>query len=127
MAGLGLGGMMNATEYQKLAARTLIDEPDFQITDDQIMVVWNALGLAGESGEIVEQIKKGVFHQHGLDLVKLRKELGDVMWYVAALCTKLGFSMDEIMEENIEKLKVRFPEGYTSTDSIARKDVTDGR
>lgn len=115
---------MDAKEYQKLAARTLIDKPDFEISDREIMAIWDAIGLAGEAGEVADHIKKGVFHQHGIDLEKLQKEIGDVLWYAAALCTTLGMDMSEVMQANIEKLKVRYPNGYSSTDSQKRVDVT---
>lgn len=115
---------MNATEYQQLAARTLIDAPGFEIPNEDIMVVWNAIGLAGEAGEVAEHVKKGVFHQHGLDRDVLAKELGDVLWYVAALCTKTGLDMGEIMQANIDKLRKRYPNGYSSVDSQARVDAT---
>jgi NTP pyrophosphatase (non-canonical NTP hydrolase) len=114
---------MNATEYQRLAARTLIDRPDFEITDKQIMIVWCAVGLAGETGEVMEHVKKGIFHQHGLDPEKMRKELGDVLWYVAGLCSTLGLDMGEVMTENVEKLRRRYPNGYSSADSIRRVDT----
>jgi NTP pyrophosphatase (non-canonical NTP hydrolase) len=114
---------MNASEYQELAARTLIDRPDFDISDPAIMLVWNAIGLAGEAGEVCEHIKKGVFHQHGIDQEKLAKELGDVLWYVAALATKAHLDMGEIMQANIDKLRLRYPNGYSSQDSQRRVDV----
>lgn len=114
---------MDANEYQQLARRTLIDRPDFPISDQDVMLVWNAIGLAGEAGEVAELVKKGVFHQHGIDVAKLQKELGDVLWYVAALCSKAGIDMGEVMQANIEKLKTRYPEGFTSTASQQRVDV----
>ena len=118
-----IGGKMRANEYQKLAARTLIDKPDREITDDEIMIIWNAIGLAGEAGEVVDTIKKAIFHQHGLNQTQLIKEIGDVLWYVAALCTKLGIDMESVMIQNIEKLKRRYPNGYSSEDSRSRVDV----
>jgi len=93
---------MNANTYQKLANRTLIDRPDFEITDEQTMIAWNAIGLTGEAGEVADLVKKQIFHQ-----------LGDVLWYVAALCTEFGFTLEEVMQHNIEKLKARFPDGYS--------------
>lgn len=114
---------MNATEYQKLATRTLIDKPGFPISDEEIMIIWNAIGLAGEAGEIAELVKKGIFHQHGLDREKLAKELGDCLWYLTSLCTKLDFDLSEIMQANIEKLQIRYPNGYSSQDSQSRVDV----
>ena len=116
-------GPMTASEYQHLAARTLIDGPDFEIPDNEIMLVWNAIGLAGEAGEVAELVKKGVFHRHGVDREKLAKELGDVLWYVAALCTKASLDMGEVMQANIDKLRERYPNGYSSEDSKRRVDV----
>lgn len=113
---------MNADTYQKLAGRTLIDGPDAAYTDEQIMLVWNALGLAGEAGEVADLVKKGVFHQHGLDRERLIKELGDVLWYTAALATKLGVSLSEVMERNIAKLAARYPDGYSPEASRKRVD-----
>ncbi|HEX9332976.1 MAG TPA: nucleoside triphosphate pyrophosphohydrolase family protein [Anaerolineales bacterium] len=114
---------MNASDYQKQAARTMIDQPGFEIPGHEIMVVWNALGLAGEAGEVAELVKKGVFHRHSIDLTKLEKEIGDVLWYAAALCTTLDLDLGEIMQTNIEKLKVRYPNGYSSADSQRRIDA----
>jgi NTP pyrophosphatase (non-canonical NTP hydrolase) len=76
------------------------------------MIAWNALGLAGEAGEVADLIKKGIFHQKGLDKENLKKELGDVLWYLTALCSDLGLSLEEVMQHNIKKLKARYPEGY---------------
>jgi NTP pyrophosphatase (non-canonical NTP hydrolase) len=114
---------MNASDYQEQAARTQIPEPGFDIPGHEMMLVWNALGLAGEAGEVAELVKKGVFHRHSIDRTKLEKELGDVLWYASALCTALGLELGEIMQINIEKLKVRYPNGYSSIDSQQRLDV----
>lgn len=111
---------MKAIEYQQQAARTLIDKPDREYTDAEIMTVWNATGLAGEAGEVVDYIKKAIFHQHGLDIPTLVDELGDVMWYVAAICTTLGIDLEDVMHRNIDKLKARYPNGYSADDSRAR-------
>jgi NTP pyrophosphatase (non-canonical NTP hydrolase) len=117
---------MNGNEYQRLAGRTLIDGPDAEYTGAEIMLAWNALGLAGEAGEVADTIKKAVFHRHALDRDELIKELGDVLWYVAALCSKLDVPLSEVMERNIEKLKKRYPEGYSSDASKVRVDVEGG-
>jgi NTP pyrophosphatase (non-canonical NTP hydrolase) len=117
---------MDANEYQRLAGRTLSDKPDFEITDDEVMLAWNVMGLAGEAGELAEAVKKMVFHQHGLDREKLAKELGDVCWYVAAVASCLGLSLSDVMETNIEKLRRRYPDGYSPAASMARVDVIKG-
>jgi len=114
---------MTPTDYQREAARTLIDHPDFDLSDPDIMLAWNALGLAGEAGEVADLIKKAIFHRHDIDKAEVAKELGDVLWYVAALCTNLGLDLSDVMQANIEKLKLRYPNGYSSSDSLKRVDV----
>lgn len=70
-----------------------------------------ALGLAGETGEICEKLKKAIRDDGGKvgpeRLAAVRKELGDVLWYVAALCTELGLEMDAVAEQNLQKLAAR--------------------
>jgi len=105
---------MKANTYQQLASRTMIDKPDLEISPKQVTLSWWAIGLAGESGEVLDLVKKGIYHQQGMDMDKIKKELGDVLWYVSALCGELGFTLEEVMEANIEKLKARFPEGYSA-------------
>lgn len=107
-------------KYQEQAARTLIDGPDFDLLSTELMIIWNAVGLAGETGEILDHIEKGIFHGHGIDKDHLKEELGDVMWYIAGLCTKLGLDLDEVLAFNIKKLEKRYPNGYSSEDSKNR-------
>lgn len=114
---------MDARIYQAKAARTLVSKHDFDISDPEIMLIWTTIGLVGEAGEVAEHIKKGIFHQHGLDPEKLKKELGDVLWYIAAICETAGFDMGTIMQDNIDKLQVRYPNGYRSEDSKLRVDT----
>lgn len=111
---------MDSDDYQKQAARTLTAEPGFKPSEREIMIAWNALGLAGEAGEVADIVKKGIFHRHGLNDEQLKKEIGDVLWYAAALCTTLGFDLGEIMQLNIDKLKIRYPEGFSVEDSQNR-------
>lgn len=112
---------MTANEYQKQAERTLVDDPGFALDDGETMLVWNALGLAGEAGEVADHIKKMIFHRHGLDRETLREELGDVLWYVAALASNLGLDLEEVMAANLEKLGSRYPDGYSPEASLRRE------
>lgn len=75
-------------------------------------VLNGCLGLAGESGETLDMVKKWVFHDSELDKDHLKKELGDVMWYVAMICHSMGFDLDDVMHTNIDKLKARYPGGF---------------
>ncbi len=111
---------MHPNTYQQLAARTLTQKPEAPLDDTTTMLAWNALGLVGEAGEVAEHIKKAIFHGHQLDQEMLKKEMGDVLWYVAALCTNLDLSMEEVMQANIEKLKMRYPDGFSSAASKSR-------
>jgi len=100
--------------YQSDAARTLGDHPR----------EYGALSLAGETGEVVELIKKAVFHGKGLDLGKLSEELGDVLWSVAAIAEQNDLSLAEIAHSNIEKLTKRYPSGFTKGGGV-RHDLDD--
>lgn len=108
---------MEGKEYQKLAMKTL--NPSLTKKD---ILVNGVMGLNGESGEVIDIVKKHMFQGHELDKDKIKKELGDVMWYVAEVCEALNLSLDEVMEGNIEKLAKRFKDGFTVNESINRKE-----
>ena len=88
---------MEANKYQELAMRTVNKE-----LSKKDMLVNGVMGLNGESGEVIDLVKKHLFHGHELDNDKLIKELGDVMWYIAEVCTALDVDMNEVMEKNID-------------------------
>lgn len=124
---------MDGIKYQKLAMRTndglntarllnSIDVDDLPFTFDTGDLLNGALGLSGEAGEVADMIKKHIFHGHALNTDELVKELGDVLWYVALIAETIGKSLDTIAEVNIEKLKNRYPEGFTETASINRTE-----
>ena len=73
-----------------------------------------AVGLCAESGEFTEVVKKIVFQGKPVNndnMFHLKRELGDIMWYVMQACMGLGVSLDEVVEMNVEKLLSRYPEG----------------
>lgn len=80
------------------------------------------LGIAGEAGEVADIIKKELGHGHAADPVKMAKEIGDVLWYIAVLSDAYGYSLSEVATMNIEKLKARYPEGFDSERSINRAE-----
>lgn len=71
------------------------------------------VGMTGEVGEIAQLLEKWVYYGQPLDRVKIGEEIGDVLWYVAEACNALGLDLGRIMEANVAKLRVRFPERYT--------------
>jgi NTP pyrophosphatase (non-canonical NTP hydrolase) len=96
---------MTFNEYQ-VAARQTAQYPDMGNN-----FYYPTLGLAGEAGEVAEKIKK-LMRDHGGVMTPdrrdaLKKELGDVLWYVAALCSELHLPMDEVAEHNVAKLRDR--------------------
>ena len=97
---------MTFDEYQKQAKKTAIHHPD-ELMD---MTIW-VLGITGEAGEVVEKWKKIVAYKGGqfteADKTELAKELGDVVWYVAMMASALGVSFDDIVQNNLAKLKSR--------------------
>lgn len=80
------------------------------------------LGLSGEVGEFNDMVKKSIFHEKELDIDHAKKELGDVLWYVAMICFSFGWNLDEVMRMNIDKLKARYPEGFSVENSLHRKE-----
>ena len=110
---------MNFEEYQKSALKTAGGFPE---EERKFWTMITTLGLAGEAGEVADYIKKVFGHGHTLDAEKLKKELGDVLWYVSDICSKFGFSLDEVAKLNVEKLKARYPNGFSQAMSQNRKE-----
>lgn len=80
------------------------------------------MGLNGEAGEAIDILKKHLFQGHDLDKEHLAKELGDVAWYLAISADALGYSLEEILQMNIDKLKARYPEGFDEDRSVNREE-----
>ena len=108
---------MTINEYQKLAMKTL--NPELSEKD---VLINGVMGLCGESGEAIDIVKNWLAKGHELDKEKLAKELGDICWYLAETATALGYSLEDIMSANIEKLRKRYPDGFDSERSIHRSE-----
>lgn len=110
---------MTGNEYQELAMRTN-DHKATQRLVGKVVIdnvdlgdIFNAcIGLSGEVGEFNDMVKKWVFHEKELDIDHAKKELGDIAWYLAMACESFGWSLDEILQMNVDKLKARYPEGF---------------
>ena len=74
-------------------------------------VLYAAIGICGEAGEVSELVKKYAYHGHAIDKDHLARELGDVLWYVSYMAHLFGYSLGEIMEMNQDKLAKRYPDG----------------
>ena len=107
-------------EYQALALRTASPE---SLVDSATMLNAAALGLNGEAGEIADHVKKIMFHGHPLDDAtrdKIAKEIGDILWYCAMAARGLGLGLGDVAEMNVEKLRKRYPDGFSSDRSLNR-------
>lgn len=100
---------MTFSEYQKESRRTAL------YPDKGENYIYPTLGLAGEAGEVAEKIKKIIRDKKGQvgesDREELKKELGDVLWYIAQIATELGIDLENIAMENIKKLLSRLERG----------------
>lgn len=110
---------MNLNEYQTEAMRTASGT---STASDENLILNGAMGLNGESGEIIDMLKKNMFQGHELDKEHLAKECGDVLWYCAILAKGLGYGLDEIAQMNVDKLRKRYPDGFSVEKSLNRKE-----
>lgn len=108
---------MTGKEYQTAAMRT---SSQYISTDQHLLN--GALGLTGEAGEVADLIKKIMFQGHSIDLSHIAKELGDILWYVAETANAIGYDLDTIMQMNIDKLKKRYPVGFSTERSQHREE-----
>lgn len=103
-------------DYQALCRATA---KKFSAPKEEILT-WG-LGIAGEAGDVASCIKKTFIHEND-QKAGIRENLGDAMWYAAMICTFMGWDLQEVLEENVRKLKKRFPHGFSLKD--AQRDGT---
>ncbi len=112
---------MTGADYQYLAMRTndgnsterLNKALDGRMDYDMGGIVMATMGLSGEVGELNDMIKKWIFHKTDMDITHAKKELGDITWYVACMAHSFGWDLDEILQMNIDKLRTRYPDGFS--------------
>lgn len=95
---------MTVKEYQEIINKTAVFPKNIGLT-------YCTLGLCGESGEVAEKVKK-LYRDHNGEITEefkqaVKKEIGDVLWYITALSSELGFTLEEVMEANYNKLMAR--------------------
>lgn len=92
-------------------------------SSDQLRKSDWAMGLAGEAGEVIELIKHNVAHNEQMDVLKLAKELSDVLWYLSAIASDYKLDLGTIAELNIAKLRHRHQGSYNATRSANRHEI----
>ena len=109
---------MTTDEYVKLAQRTS------STCNNGEKIVNAALGLAGESGEFADHVKKAAFQGHDFDKHHMALELGDILWYIVEAAESIGVTLDEIMWMNINKIGSRYPGAeFKAECSINREEM----
>lgn len=109
--------MITIQEYQEGVIRTC------GTTQYWDTIAMASIGLAGETGECCDLVKKELFHNHPQNKEAMKKELGDVLWYLTTLCSAYDFTLTEVMEANAEKLRQRYPDGFDADRSRNRVEV----
>ncbi len=108
---------MTLNEYQALAARTI--NKDMSCYE----ILMHALHeIAAECGEIHGHFQK-LYQGHELDEGALMLEVGDLLWGIAELCTASGWMLEDVAQANIDKLKRRYPDGFSADRSVHREDT----
>ena len=106
---------MEGNTYQAFAARTI----NSKLTKEEMMM--HALhGMVGEIGEL-HSIYQKIYQGHGTDDEHCKKEVGDLLWFIAEYCTANGWLLEDIMATNIAKLRARYPGGFEVDKSMHRE------
>lgn len=91
-------------------------------TESSIRLLHGAVGIASESGELMDAVKKHIFYGKTLDTANLKEELGDLFYYMGLIAHELGMSFEDIQIANAEKLEKRYPGGFTEALAQLRLD-----
>ena len=95
---------MNTEDYTKNCLRTWSNIGD--------NIEHCAYGLVTESGEILDMLKKHKFYGRDFNMVNLKEELGDLLYYIHILCNEIGYPIEQCRSDNIEKLAKRYPDNF---------------
>lgn len=94
-----------------------------QVSPDMIGLIHMILGVAGETGELLDAIKKAAIYQKPIDMENVIEELGDIEFYLEGMRQQLGITREQTLEANIEKLSKRYHSGsYSDTQAQERAD-----
>jgi len=95
----------------------------FGVSPERILTA--AIGISAEGGEFAEIVKKSIFQGKPMDddaQYHMKRELGDILWYVTQACIALDISLEDVIDTNIQKLEARYPDGFEAFRSENRKE-----
>lgn len=107
---------LTMNRYQQLAARTI--NWDGNIANTEMHALH---GMSAEVGELHSLYQK-MYQGHQFDKEHAKKEVGDLLWFVAEYCTVCGLTLEEVAQANINKLKARYPDGFDAERSLHRAE-----
>lgn len=105
-------------KYEEEALSTLSNEAHYNLINEHLL--HGALGIVTEAAEIADAIKKAIFYGKPLDLINIQEEIGDCFWYLAVLARETGAPFEDIMAQNIAKLRARYPDKFTEEAALNR-------
>lgn len=117
---------MNIEEFQTACSN---NQPSFEqclVIEKRMskvaLLLHAQLGITSEAGEFADALKKHCIYGKPLDGNNIVEELGDLLWYISLACDSMEITMNEVMEMNVNKLKIRYPERFNEADAVERKD-----
>ncbi len=113
---------MVANEYQKMCLKTA---SNVAMSSTDNLLLQGVMGMCGEAGEAIDIVKKTIFQGHPLDekaKEHLAKEIGDVLWYAATAAYAIGWTFEDVMLMNLNKLSARYKDGFSPEESLHRKE-----
>ena len=94
-----------------------------EMTEEDAHLLHMAVGVSGEAGELLDAIKKAVIYRKTMDTDNVREEIGDCLFYLQGMCNAIGYSLEQAMQDNMDKLNKRYSSGeYSDSQAQARAD-----
>ena len=116
---------MTLNEYEKFVESVAKPMQEQEVPSHILDMLHCVVGITGEAGELADAVKKHVFYSQQLDSANVQEELGDLMFYIQHFCNTIGLPLEYIISLNVEKLKRRYPNGYTDANAKLRLDKND--
>lgn len=110
---------MTPDQYQQLALRTE-RTPEIVFDRNMSRLFHGMVGICTEAGELQDMVKKHVIYGKPFDRLNIKEELGDILWYVALAADAYGFTLEEVMQRNIDKLQARYGDKFSSDAALNR-------
>lgn len=109
---------MNEQEYREFVSGLRNDNLDCS----DVRLLHGIIGISAEAGELLDIIKRQMVYHKTPDAYHVREELGDLLHYMFYVMDKYDFTLEDLMNDNVAKLRIRYPEGYSNQAALERKD-----